>query len=114
MARSTKLQIQERRDAILAFCENQHPVSVRGIYYHLTTLELVPKTQNGYQKVARACKLLRLSEELPFEYIADSTRWMQKPTSYASMEACLQNTAKTYCRDLLIAQDLDIEIWQRL
>ena len=111
MARSTQLQIQERHDAILTFCEKQNPVSVRGIYYHLTTLGLVPKTQNGYQKVARDCKNLRIDGILPFRYIADSTRWMRKPKAFSSMQECLNNTARTYRRDLLTAQDLDIEIW---
>ena len=50
MGRSTQAQMHERYDAILAFCEDQHPVTVRGIYYHLTTKALVPKHKRVIKK----------------------------------------------------------------
>lgn len=65
--RSIKAEIQQRQDAIIAFASKQNPVTVRGIYYHLTTLEVVPKTDAGYQKVAGDCKNLRLSGDIPFD-----------------------------------------------
>ena len=111
MGRSTQAQMHERYDAILAFCEDQHPVTVRGIYYHLTTKALVPKTQAGYQKVANACKKLRLDGSLPWHYIADNTRWRRVYTTFHSIEAALENTAKTYRRDALTFAGVAVEIW---
>lgn len=109
--RATQAEIDERRQAILAFCEEHQPVTVRGIYYHLTTLGLVPKTDAGYQKVARDCKKLRMQGELPWSYIADNTRWSRKPRTFDSLRDALDNTAATYRRDLLNHLQLDIEIW---
>ena len=109
--RATRIQIEERNQAILDFCEQQQPCTVRGVYYNLTTRSLVPKTDAGYQQVARACKKLRLSGRLPWEWIVDNTRWMRKPRTYSSIESALENTASTYRRDFLSAQELDIEIW---
>lgn len=103
--------MQERYDAILAFCEKQAPVTIRGIYYHLTTLGLVPKTDPGYQKVARACKTMRLNGDLPWKYIADNTRWARAPRSFGSLEAALEDTARLYRRNLLDFAGADIEVW---
>ena len=111
MARSNRIQMEERNQAILDFCEQQQPCTVRGVYYNLTTKDLVAKTDAGYQQVARACKKLRLDGRLPWEYIVDNTRWMRKPQTFSSVEAALENTARTYRRDYLIAYGLDIEIW---
>ena len=46
--RATRIQIEERNQAILDFCELQHPCTVREVYYNLTTKGLVPKTDAGY------------------------------------------------------------------
>ena len=47
MARASRIQIEERNQAILDFCEQQHPCTVRGVYYNLTTRSLVPKNRCG-------------------------------------------------------------------
>ena len=111
MARASKIQMEERYQAVLTFCEEQQPCTVRGVYYNLTTQGVVPKEDAGYKKIALACKDLRLSERLPWEYIVDNTRWMRKPRTFSSIESALEDTATTYRRDFLSAQGLDIEIW---
>lgn len=40
--------------------------------------------------VAQAC--------CPYAWLADNTRWMRKPRTYGSLEACLRRTAATYRR----------------
>ena len=109
--RATKQDLEMRYHAIQSFAYAQNPVSVRGIYYHLTTLGLVEKTDAGYQKVALDCKKLRLSGEMPFEWIADSTRWAQRRNAYSNVESFLDNTVRAYRRDFMISEGLDIEIW---
>ena len=111
MARSTHLQMQERYDAILRFASEQKPGTVRGIYYHLCVLGLIPKTDAGYQKVAADCKKLRLSGEMPFEWVADNTRQARVYQSFTGVADCLDQTVQYYRRDLMHAEDLQIEIW---
>lgn len=109
--RATKAEMQQRKAAILKFAEDQQPVTVRGIFYRLTTLGLVPKTQKGYEQAAKTCLNMRLDGEMPFELIADNTRWMRKPTSYASVDQFFEYAGQAYRRDLMISEGLDIEIW---
>lgn len=54
---------------------------------------------------------LRLEGELPWEWIADSTRWMRKPTTYDDIEDALRDTAATYRRALWRDQDVYVEVW---
>ena len=56
-----------RYGAIMNFAEAQQPVTVRQVYYNLAAKSLVPKNNNGYQQVARACKFLRRSGRMPWE-----------------------------------------------
>ena len=111
MSRATKAQLQERKDAIYTFCQEQNPVTVRGIYYHLTTLGLVPKTDNGYNRVQDTCAKMRRAGELPFQWITDNTRWMRKTRTHNSLTDALTATAETYRRDFLSFAGLYIEIW---
>jgi len=54
---------------------------------------------------------MRRSGEIPYEWLADATRWMRKPTTYASAEAALRNTASTYRRALWDEGSERVEIW---
>ena len=111
MARSTNLQMRERHDAIMAFVKEQNPVTLRGVYYHLSVLGLVPKDDPGYQKVACDCKKLREGGEMPFEWITDNTRRARVYKSYTGVADCLEQTVQFYRRDLMHSEDLQIEIW---
>jgi len=53
----------------------------------------------------------RLDTAIPFEWIADNTRWVRKPKTFDSMEAALQNTAATYRRSLWSDAPVYVEIW---
>jgi len=43
---------------------------------------------------------MREAGEIPFEWIADNTRWMRKPSAFTGIEACLNSCANSYRRDL--------------
>ena len=111
MARSTHLQMQGRHDAIMRFVREQNPVTLRGVYYYLCVLGLVPKDDPGYQKVAVDCKKLRESGEMPFEWITDNTRQARVYQSFTGVADCLEQTVQFYRRDLMHSEDLQIEIW---
>ena len=111
MPRSTKTEMYQRYTAILDFAEEQKPVTVRQIYYNLASKSIVPKTQNGYQKVARACKFLRRNGHMDWAWIVDNTRWMRKDKTYNSIQEALLNTARTYRRNLWNTQGCRCEVW---
>ena len=56
---------------------------------------------------------MRRSGEIPYGWIADSTRWMRKPRSYTSLADMLRVTTETYRRALWDDQDAYVEVWCR-
>jgi hypothetical protein len=54
---------------------------------------------------------MRRAGELPFDWIADNTRWMRKPRTYDSMRHMLDLTKQTYRCAICNDQETYIEIW---
>jgi len=85
---------------------------VRQLFYQLTSNGVIEKTEAQYKStVIRLLSRMRREKEIPFDWIADNTRWMRKPSSYSSLEAMLENTARTYRRSVWDSQDAYVEIW---
>jgi hypothetical protein len=55
--------------------------------------------------------LLRRAGELPYDWLADNTRWQRKPDSFDSIEEALQETARIYRKNLWANADAYVEIW---
>ena len=110
--RRTKAAITSIRDAIEDLLEADNPQTVRQIFYALTVRGLIRKTEKEYQKTA--CRLLvdmREAGDIPFDWIADHTRWMRKPSTFVGLESCLNATAKFYRRNLWAAMPDYVEVW---
>jgi hypothetical protein len=106
------LEIGAIRDRIRETLERDHPMTVRQLFYRLVSSGAIDKTEREYkQTVGRLVTDMRLSGEIPFGWIADNTRWMRKPSTFASVEAALEETARTYRRRLWDDQDAYVEIW---
>jgi hypothetical protein len=54
---------------------------------------------------------MRRAGEIPFDWIADNTRWMRKPATYSSLSSMLNRTAELYRRSLWGNSDVYVEIW---
>jgi hypothetical protein len=87
-------------------------MTVRQVFYQHVKAGLIDKSERDYQKVVvRLLTKLRVDGELPWEWIADSTRWMRKPTTYDDIEDALRDTAATYRRALWRDHDAYVEVW---
>jgi len=71
-------RLEELDDAIIAYVEEQHPITVRGVFYAMSVRGLVPKDDSGYRRVQRRVLELRREDQLDYEYISDSTRWIHR------------------------------------
>ncbi|MGH2974636.1 MAG: hypothetical protein ACRDLL_07195 [Solirubrobacterales bacterium] len=109
--RRTKAEMAAIREAIHAALAKDHPMSVRGLFYALTTRGVIAKTEAEYATVKRLTAEMRRSGELPYSWLADGTRWMRKPTTYSSVESALERTAQTYRRALWDDAPVAVEVW---
>jgi hypothetical protein len=92
--------------------EESHPQTCRQVFYACNVKGAVAKIEAEYRKtVIRLLVEMRERGEIPFEWVADNTRWMRKPSTFVGWEECLNNTSKFYRRDLWAAMPVYVEIW---
>ena len=92
--RATNDEMQKRRVALAAIVADTAPCIVRQAYYQATVRGVVEKTEAGYGKVQRMLVEMRRDGDIAYGDIVDNTRWMRKPTTYASLHDALEQTAK--------------------
>jgi hypothetical protein len=89
-----------------------HPQTVRQVFYALTVRGLISKVEQEYHRtVIRLLVDMREAGLIPFGWIADNTRWMRKPSTFVGLDSCLKSTAKFYRRDLWEAMPCYVEVW---
>jgi hypothetical protein len=87
-------------------------MTVRQVFYRLVSQGVINKTEGEYKStVVRLLAAMRRAGELPFQWIADNTRWMRKPTSYSSLVQALERTAQLYRRSVWDQSPVYVEIW---
>ena len=75
MARRTKAEIDHIKLRIYQLCREMQPMTVRQLFYQLTTLGVINKTEAEYkQTVCRLTANMRVAGELPWHWLADNTR----------------------------------------
>jgi len=110
--RRTKAAVTSVRDTIRRLLEESHPQTVRQVFYALTVKGAVAKHEGEYkQTVIRLLVNMREAGVIPFNWIADHTRWMRKPSSFTGIEACLNACAESYRRSLWASMPVYVEIW---
>ncbi|HEX8771732.1 MAG TPA: hypothetical protein VF711_13275 [Acidimicrobiales bacterium] len=110
--RRTRAEIEEIKAGLFEILAFQHPATVRGVFYQAVTHGLVAKTESEYKNtVIRLLVNMRREGLLPYGWIADETRWMRKPASYASLADMLDQSAQLYRRALWDAQPSYVEVW---
>jgi hypothetical protein len=100
------------RAAINDILSKDNPQTVRQVFYALTVRGVIAKDEVEYKRtVVRLLGEMREANEIPFEWIADNTRWMRKPTTFTGLDACLDATSDFYRRNLWAAMPVYVEVW---
>jgi hypothetical protein len=104
--------IQSLRVTLYNLLWEENPMTVRQVFYRLVSLGVIKKDEKEYKStVCRLLSLMRREGQIPFEWIADNTRWMRKPDTYSSLSHALDEVARLYRRSLWDNQDAYVEIW---
>ncbi|WP_345185412.1 hypothetical protein [Microbacterium panaciterrae] len=106
--RRTKAELADLDDAIFAAAKEEHPVTLRGIFYRVVSMGAIDKTEKAYEAVGRRLLALRRSGQIPYRWITDGTRLRWKPETWGSVDALLDNAASSYRRALWDNQDAEI------
>ncbi len=100
------------RNALFDILNEINPMTVRQVFYQAVSKGVIDKTEGEYK--GTICRLLgemRQNGEIPFGWIADSTRWMRKPQTHSSLESMLRHSQRTYRRSVWDNQNAYVEIW---
>ncbi len=110
--RRSKADITALKSTLFTLIREDRPMTVRQVFYRLVSMGAIGKSEAEYKgTVVRLLTKMRLDGDLPFDWIADQTRWMRKPTTHGSLAKCLERTAEAYRRSLWDDQDVYVEIW---
>jgi hypothetical protein len=109
--RRTKAQLDAIRGAIYGALEVNQPMTVRQVFYVLTSAGVILKLEREYGTVKRLLAEMRRDGTVAYEWVADATRWMRKPTTYGSVEEALHSWAQAYRRDLWRDGPEYVEVW---
>ena len=111
-SRRTKADIESLKSDLWDIVAENKPCTVRQIFYQAVSRGIVAKAEAEYK--GTICRLLtdmRLQGDLPFDWIADNTRWMRKPSSFSTAEMAIKRTAEAYRRSVWDNQEVYVEIW---
>lgn len=109
--RRTDTEIETIKRAMIRLVAEDHPMTLRGLFYRLVSEGVIAKQENEYKNVGRYLLQLRRAGHMPYHYIADNTLWMREQASFDSVEHALYNTAATYRRALWHDQHAYVEVW---
>lgn len=86
--------------AMHAAAETAQPITGRGIGYKLFTAGLIPSmARNEMQRVYRLLKEAREREIIPWEWIVDETRSLERVSTWENPEQYARCVARSYRRD---------------
>ena len=110
-ARSTQAEVRRRRAALFRIVEAMRPMTVRQVFYQATVHDVVEKSEAGYDKVQTDLVRMRRSGALPYDWLADNTRWQRRPTTYGGVAEALKETARFYRKSLWRGAGAYVEVW---
>ena len=112
--RRTKGRVDQLDDQIIAVLVEDHPQSVRHVFYRMTDPRLeepVEKSDRGYRHVQDRLKKLRRAGLVPYNWISDATRRGYHVNTFNSAADFLRRMNGLYRADLWRNADYYCEVW---
>jgi hypothetical protein len=113
-ARRTRERIEQLDAQILDVLREDHPQSVRHVFYRMTDPRLpepVEKSERGYRHVQHRIVELRRAGTLPYGWITDATRRGYFTDTFASSADFVRRMAGLYRADLWAQSHHYCEVW---
>jgi hypothetical protein len=98
--------------AIYAAAKRAKPITGRGVGYKLFTAGLIPSMAN--KEMQRVYRLLREAREqgiIPWEWIVDENRILERTSTWSDPEEYARCVARSYRRDFWNQQRVRCEVW---
>ncbi len=112
--RRTNAALNQLDDQIIEVLKNDHPQSVRHLFYRMTDPRLpesVEKSDAGYRHIQDRCVKLRRSGRIPYAWIADMSRRGYFVNTFSNASDFIAQMAGLYRSDLWEQSDYQCEVW---
>lgn len=99
-------------EAMASICEAAQPITGRGVGYKLFTAGLIPSMATSW--MAKVYRLLREARErgiIPWSWIVDETRAIERVATWSDPEAYARCVARSYRRDFWDQQPHRVQVW---
>jgi hypothetical protein len=98
--------------AMRAAAAAAHPITGRGIGYKLFAAGLIPSMARGeMQRVYRLLTDARERGEIPWVWVVDETRALERCPSWDDPAAFVHTVSRAYRRDFWTQQPVRVEVW---
>jgi hypothetical protein len=99
-------------DAMYAAAEAAQPITVRGVGYKLFTAGLIPSmAKSEINKVSRLLTIARERGMIPWKWIVDETRELERTPSWADPAEFVRVVSNSYRLDFWKQQPHRVEVW---
>jgi hypothetical protein len=99
-------------EAMYAAAEAAQPITGRGIGYKLFTAGLIRSmAKSEMQRVYRLLKEARERDDIPWDWIVDETRTVERMATWADPAEYARATVRDYRRDFWKRQPVRCEVW---
>ena len=99
-------------DAMKNVAEVAQPITGRGVGYKLFTRTLIPSmARSEMQRVYRLLKEARERGVIPWSWIVDETRDLERVSMWDDPEQYARTVARSYRRDFWNQQPVRVEVW---
>jgi hypothetical protein len=112
--RRTKARVQQLERQIIDELEDDHPQSVRHVFYRMTNPRLpepVEKTPAGYNQVQQRLTKMRRAGAVPYGWITDATRRGYHVNTFNGAADFIARMHGLYRSDLWASADHFVEVW---
>jgi hypothetical protein len=101
------------RQACYDRLQETHPATVRSVAYYLFNVKgLIPSMQKKYvQRVGDEIRQAREAEDIPWEWVVDESRQLEKRPSWDNPEDFIESVIPQYRLDYWEQQPCAVEVW---
>lgn len=104
-----------RKEVVLQYArkvlEDEHPMTVRQIYYQLVGAAILENNVANYRFVSKVIAEARMDGEIPWEHVEDRLRKPHKVQMWDDLPDFSETVRRAYRRDVWRTQPQYVEVW---
>jgi len=98
-------------EAAKGILTEQHPMTVRQVYYQLVSRQVIKNNRGEYQAVSKALVAARREGIVPWAWIEDRLRQAREVSMWSDLADFAQTCQQAYRRDVWQTQPRYLEVW---